>query len=476
MGDDGDRSLPEGDRGGGYEDVSVRGDDASLASGLAVHTDDDGADRPYARSVGEHSNRAVGRLGERGGEGTRGFVKGDRDVDCGSVVLVCRPEGTASPRPDRSPRTLAADRSTETEANARRFWQDALQPGELGAGLRGVRSGRCDAEAPCHEEHKRRGQYKPLHGPHHRTTWSNRRSSPTYHLRVVRLLAILLGLSAAAVIAVPAQAAAPRYILVSGAYLPRPVTLGDQGENVRLFSLLLHADRPSPGWQANRTGYDLALFWIVMGARPTQPAKADQHGWFYPATGGRRAVIKLLIDGQDFPRVVPPKALSILSRHGIPTRSAPAPSASTFNEDGVRATLPSGWWATNRRMSSGIEPIFRLTVLDRPLLRTSKDEGPCYGGIGKQIQPRAVVAILREAVGADFKPARFSKRPVRFVLSSRQPGQDNSCLGDHATLISFKDAGRGFYLWIAAGRDAPQERVERLLTLLNGLSIARSTP
>ena len=113
---------------------------------------------------------------------------------------------------------------------------------------------------------------------------------------------------------------------------------------------------------------------------------------------------------------------------------------------------------------------------NRPLLRTSKDEGPCYGGIGKQIQPQAVVAILREALGADFKPARFSRRPPRFVLPPRHPRQDNSCLGDHATLISFKDAGRGFYLWIAAGRHAPPERVARLLTLLNGLSITRSTP
>ena len=38
-------------------------------------------------------------------------------------------------------------------------------------------------------------------------------------------------------------------------------------------------------------------------------------------------------------------------------------------------------------MSSGVEPIFRLTLSNRPLARTPKDEGPCYAGIGKQIQP-----------------------------------------------------------------------------------------
>ena len=152
--------------------------------------------------------------------------------------------------------------------------------------------------------------------------------------------------------------------------------------------------------------------------------------------------------------------------------SAYASSPTMFNKNGVRATLPPGWWASDRRMSSGVEPVFRLTVSNRPLIRTSKDTGPCYAGIGQQIQPRAVVAILREAVGADLRSGRFDKRPARFVLPKRQLGQDNSCLGDHATQIVFKDAGRGFYLWIAVGRAAPPDRVERLLTLLNKLALS----
>ncbi len=123
-------------------------------------------------------------------------------------------------------------------------------------------------------------------------------------------------------------------------------------------------------------------------------------------------------------------------------------------------------------MSSGVEPRFRLTVSSRPLRRTAKDSGPCYGGIGQQIQPGTVVAILREAVGADLKLSRFRARPTRFILPERQPGQDNSCLGDHATLITFRDSGRGFYLWIAAGRAAPPQRVTRLLALLNKLAVS----
>ncbi len=297
-------------------------------------------------------------------------------------------------------------------------------------------------------------------------------SHPRLAVRALILSAVALAATIAA--ASPAHAASPRYILVTGPHLAHSVTLGSWEDNQKLYDALLSAARPAAGWQRNRERYDLALFWGVPAKPvPTDPAKASQHGAFYPATQGRRAVIELLIDGQDFPRVVPPRALSILARHGVPTQMNNSTSLNTFDKNGVGATLPPGWWASDRRMSSGIEPVFRLTVANRPLVRTAKDEGPCYGGVGKQIQPEAVVAILREAVGSDFKPARFSKRPERFVLPRRRPGQDNSCLGDHATLITFKDAGRGFYLWIAAGRDAPAARVKQLLTILNALTISR---
>jgi hypothetical protein len=148
-----------------------------------------------------------------------------------------------------------------------------------------------------------------------------------------------------------------------------------------------------------------------------------------------------------------------------------ASALGVFDKHGLRTTVPAGWWATDQRMSSGVEPLFRLTVSDRRLVRTRRDSGPCYGGIGRQIQPGGVVAILREVVGSDYRPARFKQRPRRFRLPARQPGQDNSCLGDHATEIIFKDAGRGFYLWIAAGRAAPRHEVATLLALLNRLTI-----
>ena len=73
--------------------------------------------------------------------------------------------------------------------------------------------------------------------------------------------------------------------------------------------------------------------------------------------------------------------------------------------------------------------------------------------------------------GTDFNSSRFRLRSRRFV-PPRKPKEDNSCLGDHATLVIFKDSGRGFYLWIAAAPRAPRARINRLLAVVNTISIS----
>jgi len=124
-----------------------------------------------------------------------------------------------------------------------------------------------------------------------------------------------------AVLAAPAYAAAPRYILVSGPGLTRPVLLGDWQENLRFLESLLPA-RKLPAFRlAGRPRYDLALFWGVPAKPiPTRPRDANQHAWFYPAQAGRPAVVDLVLSGESAARVASPRALRILARHGIPTR------------------------------------------------------------------------------------------------------------------------------------------------------------
>jgi hypothetical protein len=138
-----------------------------------------------------------------------------------------------------------------------------------------------------------------------------------------RISILFVALLAAGVVVAPAQAAAPRYILVSGPGLQRPATLGNWSENLAFVTSLLHARRPAAGWRGNRPRYQLALFWDVPTKPvPTKPSAANQYGLFYPATGGRRAVVKLRVSGQDFPRLATAETLRVLARHGVPTRVA----------------------------------------------------------------------------------------------------------------------------------------------------------
>ncbi len=55
------------------------------------------------------------------------------------------------------------------------------------------------------------------------------------------------------------------------------------------------------------------------------PEQANQEGRFYPAFGGREAVIDLLVNGRAGPKHAPPVAIAALTRHRIPT-SLPAAS------------------------------------------------------------------------------------------------------------------------------------------------------
>ena len=131
-------------------------------------------------------------------------------------------------------------------------------------------------------------------------------------------------LAAAVVLAVPAQAAAPNYILVSGPGLEQSVVLDDWSENGQLLVAIGNgprAKRPALRGLARRPRYDLAEFWAwSANPRPTDPREATQHGWFYPAHGPKPAIFKVMVEGTKVARVATREALVVLVRHGVPTR------------------------------------------------------------------------------------------------------------------------------------------------------------
>jgi hypothetical protein len=125
-------------------------------------------------------------------------------------------------------------------------------------------------------------------------------------------------------LAAPAHAAAPNYILVSGPGIKRPILLANWGENGALLSALVGVPRARSDVVrrlAQRPRFDLAEFWGWGGRpRPTRPGQANQHGWFYPAHGSRPPVIALMVGGYTFPRLVPASVLRILASHHVPLR------------------------------------------------------------------------------------------------------------------------------------------------------------
>jgi hypothetical protein len=141
--------------------------------------------------------------------------------------------------------------------------------------------------------------------------------------RVLRPLLVCLLVAAMAATAPPAQAAAPRYITVSGPPLERLVVLAAWRQNLDVLLAIAHAPRAT-GEQAPVRGavrLRLGLFWRRSPEpRPTDDRAADQHGWFFPATRNRPAVVLLRADGRRLPRVAPKVFLRALAQRGVPVR------------------------------------------------------------------------------------------------------------------------------------------------------------
>jgi hypothetical protein len=148
---------------------------------------------------------------------------------------------------------------------------------------------------------------------------------------VARASALVGAIAVALVLASNVEAAAPRYIFVSGPGLKAPVLLTDWGENGALLAALVKAPR-ARGAILRRLGarprLRLGLFWqLSEEPRPTHPSQANQKGWFYPSWRSQPAVVDLLVNGVRVPRIAPIRVLNILSRHGVPTVAGVPPPA-----------------------------------------------------------------------------------------------------------------------------------------------------
>jgi hypothetical protein len=156
-------------------------------------------------------------------------------------------------------------------------------------------------------------------------------------------------------------------------------------------------------------------------------------------------------------------------------RRAPvSPAASPVRSDEHRFTyeLPAGWERATRSLTPNlgnpVEILAAGTVQDmRP------NEGYCghmpVGAI-ERMGPRDVFVTVMEGFGESPAP----ERPQRFTLPDEQEQSDaTECAHGEPPLavywFEFRDARRRFYVLVALGRDAPLDRREEALGLLDSL-------
>jgi hypothetical protein len=141
---------------------------------------------------------------------------------------------------------------------------------------------------------------------------------------VARLGLVGAVVAVAVVLAPPAHASEPNYILVSGPGLAHPVLLDERSENLQLLVAIRQGPRAKGAalrGLARRPRFDLAEFWNWnFLPAPTDPRQATQHGLFYPAHGRKPAIFKVMVRGTRVARIASAQALEILASHGIPTR------------------------------------------------------------------------------------------------------------------------------------------------------------
>lgn len=140
---------------------------------------------------------------------------------------------------------------------------------------------------------------------------------------MVRALTLIGATAVALAFASVVEAAAPRYILVSGPGLAQPVLLANWEENHRLLLALTTAPKANEKTVRrlrDRPRLRLGLFWASPEPRQVRQKNANQRGWFYPGLRSEPPVIDLLVDGVRAPRIAPARVLRIFARHGVWTR------------------------------------------------------------------------------------------------------------------------------------------------------------
>jgi hypothetical protein len=153
-------------------------------------------------------------------------------------------------------------------------------------------------------------------------------------------------------------------------------------------------------------------------------------------------------------------------------RSVAPKTPSPVPERDFTFQLPNGWHQFSEsqtpELTNPVEILSAGTVQPG-----GPDEGSCAHipvGALERMGPQDAFVTVQERYGEP----RFPDRPERFTLPERSEGTDaEACARNGEQLdihwFGFRDAGRGFHVLVAFGRDAPAERRAEAVALLDSL-------
>ena len=124
-----------------------------------------------------------------------------------------------------------------------------------------------------------------------------------------------------------------------------------------------------------------------------------------------------------------------------------AASGGSAERAGVHATVPAGWKVVDRRLTPCTNPLERLTL----------------------VGPNGAMVTLQESLDPRHYITRFDPRPAHWRLHG--PPQPIACCAPSTSpgwFMNFRDAGRGFYVYVYA-KTARDRRAA--LTILDRLVI-----
>jgi hypothetical protein len=148
-------------------------------------------------------------------------------------------------------------------------------------------------------------------------------------------------------------------------------------------------------------------------------------------------------------------------------------SKERFDQNGIAFNYPHRWSVTVQPLSPATNPVYRFAVSSVPVQQTAADEGPCLPGVARQLPSGAVLAYLREALGADRTRSlpRMPQRPASFPLAHRTGGGLCGFAQGGGLWYPFKDGNRAFYLGVYVGPDASTASRRALKDLLDGIEV-----